>query len=113
LEEEAWAGVLAAWGDEAVHLAYLAGLPDLVGMAAAGGRYRAVLESRPDDAMASRMREEILRRATALGLATLPRTPPRTTLPLGRKLKLALGVCLGLVCAFAAFRLLALLGKRP
>ncbi len=80
-EAEAWARVLAAWTDEAVHRAYLARFTDLDGYAVAGGRYRAVLAERPEDALALRMREEIVRKATVFGLASLPRVrrrePPR------------------------------------
>ena len=51
-EEQAWARVLASWPDEAAHRAYLARLTDMEGYAVAGGRYRAVLAERPEDAMA-------------------------------------------------------------
>jgi hypothetical protein len=80
-ETAAWADVVCAWDDEAAHRAYLARFADLDGLAIAGGRYRAVLEERPDDAMARRFRDEVLRRATAAGLALMPRPRPRSTLP--------------------------------
>src|SRR5512142_2002674 len=73
-EEEAWAKVLAEWADEGAHQAYLGRFHDLDGFAQAGARYRAVLAQRPDDAMALHMRAELVKRATVLGLATLPRT---------------------------------------
>lgn len=75
-EAEAWAEVTARWGEVDAHHAYLARWPDLDGLAAAGARYRAVLADRPRDEMALAMRAEILKRATVVGLATLPRTAP-------------------------------------
>jgi hypothetical protein len=79
-EGEAWARVLASWADEEAHRAYLARLADMDGYAAAGARYRAVLAGRPEDAMALRMRDEVVRKATVFGLASLPRTR-RSELP--------------------------------
>jgi hypothetical protein len=76
LEGQAWAEVVAHWQEPAAHRAYLDGFPDLDGLAIAGRRYRAVLEARPDDAVALGMKGEILKRATVVGLAMLPRTPP-------------------------------------
>jgi hypothetical protein len=77
--EPAWEDLRARWDDEEAHRSYLAAHADLDGLARAGARYRAVLEVRPADAMALRGRDEVLRRATALGLAALPRAaPPRT-----------------------------------
>lgn len=73
-EDAAWAEVLAGWDDEARHRAYLARFDDLDGLAAAGGRYRAVLAKRPGDAVAARFRDEVVRRAMAQGLASLPRS---------------------------------------
>ncbi len=73
-EEEAWSLVLAAWGDEAAHRADQGRVTDLDGLAVAGGRYRAVLAERSQDPMALRMRQEVLRKATLVGLASLPRT---------------------------------------
>lgn len=75
-EAVAWAEVLAAWTDEARHRAYLERFRDLEGLAAAGGRYRAALAERPGDPIAARFRDEVLRRAVAAGLASLPRAPP-------------------------------------
>jgi hypothetical protein len=75
-EEEAWAEVLARWGEPEAHRAYLARFPDLQGLSTAGGRYRAVLAERPDDPVAARLRDEIVKRAAVQGLAQLPRTPP-------------------------------------
>ncbi len=75
-EAEAWAEVLAGWEDEGRHRAYLARFTDLEGLAAAGRRYRDALLAHPGDAVAARQRDEVLRRAVAQGLATLPRDPP-------------------------------------
>jgi hypothetical protein len=75
-EPAAWAEVEARWSEPAAHQAYLARFPDLEGLATAGGRYRAVLTDRPGDAVALAMKAEVLKRATVVGLAMLPRTPP-------------------------------------
>ncbi len=93
-EAAAWAGVVAAWNDEARHRAYLARFDDLAGLAVAGGRYRAALAARPRDPVAARFRDEVLRRAVAHGLASLPRTEPE--LP---RAKLAVRVAAGAVVA--------------
>jgi hypothetical protein len=96
-EEQAWARVLAAWADEAVHRAYLARFTDMDGYAQAGGRYRAVLAERPEDPMAIRMRDEILKKASVVGLASLPRTRPEDA---RREVKrLLLAIALGLAVA--------------
>lgn len=75
-EGEAWADVVARWDDEAVHRAFLDRFTDLEGLARAGGRYRDALAARPGDPVALRWRDEVVRRATAAGLAALPRTEP-------------------------------------
>jgi hypothetical protein len=75
-EEAAWAGLRARWGDEEAHRALLAGVNDLEGLARVGARYREVLAASPDDAAALRGRDEVLRKATVLGLAAVPRTAP-------------------------------------
>jgi hypothetical protein len=81
-EEAAWAGLRARWGDEEAHRAFLAGANDLEALARAGARYRAVLAETPGDAAALRGRDEVLRKATVLGLAAVPRTaPPRPVSP--------------------------------
>jgi hypothetical protein len=87
-EPEAWARVVASWDDEAVHGAYLARFGDLEGLAIAGGRYRAVLDARPDDPVARRFRDEVVKRATVAGLAQLPRTRPRS--PIARPVQVLL-----------------------
>lgn len=80
-EEEAWSALVAAWDDEAAHRAFLSRCGDLEGLARAGARYREVLAARPGDAAALRARDEILRRATALGLAEMPRAPAPRSVP--------------------------------
>lgn len=75
-EAAAWADVQARWSDQAAHLAYLARFPDLDGLTAAGRRYRDALAERPGDAMALAMKAEVVKRATVVGLAMLPRTAP-------------------------------------
>jgi hypothetical protein len=72
-EASAWAEVLGRWEDDAAHRAFLDRFRDLEGLARAGGLYRDVLAARPGDPVALRWRDEVLRRATAAGLASLPR----------------------------------------
>lgn len=112
-EPEAWAAVRGAWQDEAVHRAYLARFTSLPGLALAGGRYRAVLQERPTDAMALRIRDEIVKRATVQGLATLPRTAPPTEQPrIAKRLMLFSALAFASAAAWAAYRLFVLLGAR-
>ncbi len=75
-EEAAWAELCARWADPLAHRAFLARFVDLEGLARAGARYRAVLETTPDDPIAAAGRDEVLRKATLLGLAAIPRTVP-------------------------------------
>ena len=113
--DAAWARVLASWGDESMHRAYVACLGDLDALAAAGRRYRAALAERPGDAIALRALGDIVKRATAQGLASLPRTaPPRRLSPGVRRLLVALLVVAlaALAVAFAS-TLRGLLGARP
>ncbi|HET6439358.1 MAG TPA: hypothetical protein VFG59_14915 [Anaeromyxobacter sp.] len=110
-EGEAWARVLAAWGDEQSHRAYLGRCQDLETLAAAGGRYRAVLSERPGDAMALRMRDEVVKRATVFGLATLPRTAPPQPRAVKRFVLLA-SLAFALAVAWATYKLVVLLGAR-
>jgi hypothetical protein len=112
-EAEAWARVVAAWEDEDAHRAYLARFADLEGLAVAGGRYRAVLAERPGDAVAARFRDEVVKRATVQGLASLPRTVPRQAGKLQRALAVAALLAVGAAAAWAAFRLAALLTGSP
>ncbi len=115
-EAAAWAEVLSGWDDEARHRAYLARCHDLEGLASAGRRYRDALAEHPGDAMAARFRDEVLRRAVAQGLASLPREAPE--LPRAKlAVRVAAGVVLGgllLAAAIMAARLLPFLsGARP
>ena len=80
-EQLGWEALRERWSDDAAHRAWLSGFADLEGLARAGQRYRAVLEANPGDAVAARWRDEILKRATVHGLASLPRTAPRPALP--------------------------------
>lgn len=75
-EARAWAELLGRWDDEGAHRAFLDRFRDLDGLARAGGLYRDVLAARPDDAVARRWRDEVVRRATVAGLASLPRSTP-------------------------------------
>ncbi|SRR6266567_2980756 len=103
-EARAWDDVVRAWDDEARHRAYLDRQASLEGLAVAGRRYRGVLDLRPLDPVALRWRDEVIRRATAAGLALLPREKPlplrapRWTRPAAL---VVVGILLAL--AFAAF----------
>ncbi len=109
-EEEAWAEVLARWGDEGAHAAYLKRFNDLEGMAVAGGRYRAVLAQRPDDPVALRMRDEVVRKATVVGLATMPRTAPPRTPSVPRWVVVVLATSLGSALVWVLYKLVVLVG---
>jgi len=74
--EAAWAELTGRWDDLAAHRELLSACADLDALAEVGRRYRAVLEARPADPMAQQMKAEILKRATIIGLAQLPRTRP-------------------------------------
>ncbi len=74
--EAAWAALERRWDDPEAHHALLAGCTDLDALTAVGRRYRAVLEARPGDPRAQEAKAEILKRATVIGLAQLPRTRP-------------------------------------
>jgi len=80
-EEAAFGELRGRWDDEEAHRAFLSRFTDLEGLARAGARYREVLAARPGDGPAGRARDEILRRATALGLGELPRTGVRPEAP--------------------------------
>lgn len=102
-DDDAWAQVLAGWDDDAAHRAFLARFTDLDGLAGAGARYRAVLAERPGDAVALRWRDEVVKRATAAGLAALPRTRPLPAVPRTVKLGAAAAVFAVVLGAFAWF----------
>jgi hypothetical protein len=108
-DDEAWALVVAAWEDEAAHRRYLARFTDFDGLAVAGRRYKAVLDARPKDEVAQRMRADVVKKATAYGLAALPRTPPPTVSPLGKRIRMGVALSLGSVVAWLAYKLLVLL----
>ena len=114
-EEDAWREVVTRWEDEEAHRGYLASFADLEGLAAAGRRYRAVLEARPGDPVAARWRDEIVKRAMVQGLAQLPRTAAPLALPPWARRLLAAVVLglLGLVAILAVVRLLGVFGARP
>jgi hypothetical protein len=111
-EAEAWARVLAAWRDEAAHRAYLAGFDDLAGMTVAGARYRAVLAERPGDRVAARMRDEVVKRATVYGLASMPRTAPPAANPTWKRLRMGASLLFGAAGVWAVFQLVRLLRAR-
>jgi hypothetical protein len=108
-EATAWAAVLVAWEDEAAHRAYLSRCLDLEALARAGGRYREVLAARPGDPAAARWRDEVIRRATVAGLASIPREAPAVP-RLPRWVRPAFLALLGVVViglAVALFRVLS------
>lgn len=110
-EAAAWAELEARWADPSAHRAYLDRFADLDGLAVAGRRYRAVLQARPEDAQAAAMKAEILKRATVVGLAQLPRTPPRAPGPWKQRALLVLAAWLALGGAWLLWKLLA--GPHP
>jgi hypothetical protein len=110
-DDAAWADVVARWGDDDAHRGYLARHPGLDGLGHAGARYRAALEARPGDPVGLRWRDEVLRRATALAFAQLPRTaPPRAVAGSGPR-RAAFAFIVLLVLAAVGWALLS--GVRP
>jgi hypothetical protein len=107
-DDAAWAGLRARWDEPAAHRAFLAGCADLEALARAGARYRTMLQERPDDAIAAAGRDEVLRKATVLGLAAVPRTaPPAPVSPwVRRSLLFALAVLLVGAVAWTALAFL-------
>jgi hypothetical protein len=110
-EEAAWAELRARWDDGDAHRAFLSRVNDLEGLARAGARYREVLAATPDDAAAARGRDEVLRKATVLGLAAVPRTaaPPSMSPRVKRGL---LATALVLLLGLAASAAMAILRSR-
>lgn len=106
-EEQAWAALRARWDDPQAHREFLLRSGDLGALARAGARYREVLQARPDDAMAAAGRDEVLRKATILGLAAVPRTVPAPVSPWVKRGLVAILVVLGL--GIAGWTVLALL----
>jgi hypothetical protein len=74
-EEREWSRVLERWDEDEVHRTWLANFTDVDGLARAGKRYREALVADPGDPVAARWRDEVVKRATVQGLASLPRTP--------------------------------------
>jgi hypothetical protein len=101
--------VVARWSEPAAHQAYLARFPDLDGLTTAGRRYREVLAVRPRDELALAMRAEVVKRATVVGLAMLPRTPPSrgTPGPWRRRATLALVAWLAMALAWVLWKILS------
>ena len=97
--EAAWAEVTAHWTDEAAHRALLDRFGDLEGLAEVGRRYKGALDARPGDEVALRWRDEVVKRATALALAQLPRTKPPRRLPPGPRRALLLALAAAGVAA--------------
>ena len=107
-EDEAWAALRARWDDPQAHREFLLRFGDLEALARVGARYRDVLRTRPDDAMAAAGRDEVLRKATILGLAAVPRTVPSAPVsPWVKRGLVAILVVLGL--GIAGWAVLALL----
>lgn len=107
-DDAAWAALRARWEDPVAHRAFLSGCADLEALARAGARYRAALQEKPDDAIAATGRDEVLRKATVLGLASVPRTaPPAPVSPwVKRGLLATLAVLLLGAAAWTAFAFL-------
>jgi hypothetical protein len=114
-EEAAWAEVLLAWDDEARHRAYLDRFRDLEGLAVAGRRYREVLTARPGDTIATRFRDEVVKRAMVRGLVSLPRPAPAAEKPrtIFRAVLVAVAVGLGAATWWMISRLGSLSGASP
>ena len=111
--EAAWAELTRRWDDPAAHRALLAACTDLDALAEVGRRYRAVLEVRPTDRMAQEMKGEILKRATVIGLAQLPRTRPPVIRSGVWPRRLMLGGVLVLAVAVSWLLGRLILGTRP
>jgi hypothetical protein len=111
-EERRWQELRARWGDEEAHRSFLAAFQDIEGLARAGRRYRDAIAAAPDDAVAARWRDEVVKRATVAGLASLPRTPRREQLPrwavfaiiAAASTLLALGLWWGITRTLALYR---------
>ncbi|HSM94377.1 MAG TPA: hypothetical protein VLT47_15995 [Anaeromyxobacteraceae bacterium] len=109
-EERGWETLRQRWDDDGAHRAWLAGFTDLEGLARAGQRYRAALEADPADRIAARWRDEVVKRATVAGLASLPRTAPAPPIPrwVRRTGAAILGALLAALLGWAAAQLLGL-----
>lgn len=101
VDAAAWAEVEAQWQDDEAHRVFLARCGDLEALAEAGRRYRAALDLRPGDAVALRWRDEIVKRATAMALAQLPRTKPPRPMSPGLRTVIIAAAVLALVSALS------------
>ena len=111
-DDDAWRLVVARWADDGAHRDYLDRFTDLEALAVPGRRYREALQERPGDPVAARWRDEVLRRATAQGLASLPRTEPKRSRSSPRALAFAvLAVALAGLVGFAVFQGARLAGE--
>jgi hypothetical protein len=107
--DTAWSELQARWDDEAAHRAFLARFPDLEALAEAGRRYRAALDARPGDPVALRWRDEVVKRATVIAMAQLPRTRPPRQLP-PRLRRAIVAVAFAVAAAAAGWSLLRMSG---
>jgi hypothetical protein len=108
-----WAEVLRHWDDEAVHRRLVDSARDLEALAEVGRHYRHLLEERPGDPVALRFRDEVVKRANALALASLPRTRPPRTLPSAYRKAVLVAIALGGVATLSwAFLRVAVGGAR-
>jgi hypothetical protein len=113
-DDDAWSELLGRWTDEAAHRAYLARFSDLPGLTEAGARYREVLDRRPNDPMALRARDEIVKRASVLALSQLPRTkPPQETPRWMKRIMMLLVLLLGLGAVVLILRLVSQTRELP
>jgi hypothetical protein len=114
-DEAAWAEVLAGWQEEERHRAYLARFSDLEGLAVAGRHYREVLAARPGDAIATRWRDEVVKRAMVQGLVAMPRAPRAPSAPraLVRAVVFVVALVLGAAAWWVASELGGAMGARP
>ena len=99
--DAAWAQVLASWDDEAGHRAFLDGARDLDGLAEVGRRYKAALDAAPGDPVALRWRDEVVKRATVMAFAALPRTRPPSTSWRGVRAALLAAISAAIIAAVA------------
>jgi hypothetical protein len=106
----AWGEVKAGWEDEAAHRAFLEAFSDLEGLAEVGRCYREVLDAEPSNAVALRWRDEVVKRATVLALAQMPRTPPPRPRGPAWARNLAAGAFAAVCVAIAAWMTMRLLG---
>ena len=106
----AWRGVWESWEDTAVHDRVLALASQRGELAALGRLYRIRLAHQPEDALAQRGREEVLRLASTASLLAPPQAPDK-----GARLKVV-GLTMLLLAVMAAVVMLAhqlLMGREP